>query len=93
MIHPQPTMPSIPQPVSYYMPTYSFPSYLPYQTILFPSYQESQAIQQTLLDKTGQSHFPSQKEVLTAIDEKLPDGRPFPRAFQQERYNFLTDVR
>ena len=93
MIHPQPTMSSVPQPVSYYMPTYSFPSYLPYQTILLPSYQESQAIQQTLLDKTSQARLPLQKEVLTPVNEKFPDGRPFPRAFQQERYDFLTNMR
>lgn len=92
MVHPQPTAPSVPQQIPYYMATYSFPSFIPYQTILLPSYQESQTIQQTLIDKTTQSHPPQQGEILKAVEQKLPDGRPFPREFQKERYYSKANV-
>ena len=81
------------------MTPYMYPGFLPYSTVLVPSYQKSAYIQQTLLASTQSATAPplaphptvgaakpqrARGETLVARNRKLPDGRPFPRDYETD---------
>lgn len=81
------------------MTPYMYPGFIPYQTVMLPSYQESAYIQQTLIANTQPAVAPpvapkptvgaakpqrAKGETLVARNRKLPDGRPFPRDYETD---------